>query len=713
MEEKKSGQVCPRCGYKEGSALESLLHLSPGTILDGKYLLGRALGQGGFGITYIAWDTTLNIKLAIKEYLPQQLATRIHGQSTVTVYKTSLSDQFIYGLSKFLEEARALARFIEHPNVVSVRDFFEANGTAYLVMNYLEGLTLEQYLAGRGGKITVDEALEIFVPVLDALKEVHSIGMLHRDISPDNLLVNTRGQVVLIDFGAARQAMGEKSRSLSVIMKAGYSPVEQYQSKGKQGPWTDIYALAATFYRSITAHKPPESVERITEDLLKPPSYYGIEMEAVKEEALIRALSVKAADRFKDVESFREKLISEETVVSEAVDAGIDQIIPGSEPIETAQADALEQKSGQPEWLTGPAGRWMGTLKSIFPIYKVGAARETKQRHVFNLVLMALISMLVVLNGWVYLAGMSVERTILSRSYYQGLAGDTAIIADIHQELESTLALIIEESVTRELEKQVGTALTEPEKLIIRSRLQLITTALAEVFYEEWFEDQFLLVSDDLLALLTGEQENLTAVIDLGEGKDRMQEKLIASLETLPAGMRGKLSIPADRIEIMVDQFMTEINFPEKLQMVYLEDTIGNDSFAEIEMAVSTLQRARGLYRFLPYLIFILLFICSIPVAGVTGALKWFGAATLFFSTTFLGAAWFFQQNYVPELFTGIEIENGWILSPDPVLGAAADYTFLRILTMALVCAAAGALFLVGGIVSEKYIRKNNPDPAA
>jgi serine/threonine protein kinase len=310
MEEISSSKTCPHCGYQAGSEPESLLHLPPGTLLQGKFLLGRVLGQGGFGITYLAWDTILNIKLAIKEYLPQQMATRSAGQNTVTVYKSSLAAEFRYGRDKFLEEARTLARFNERPNIVTVRDYFEANGTAYLVMNYHEGITLQNYFVSKGGVIPVDQALSIFMPVLDALKEVHNAGILHRDISPDNLLIEKTGRVVLIDFGAARQAMGEKSKSLSVIMKAGYSPPEQYQSRGKQGTWTDIYSVAASFYRAITGQAPLEAIDRMTEDDLLAPSKLGIAIEPKQEEALLKALAVKAEERYKTVEQFQAELIS-------------------------------------------------------------------------------------------------------------------------------------------------------------------------------------------------------------------------------------------------------------------------------------------------------------------------------------------------------------------------------------------------------------------
>ncbi len=309
MEKKGVAKTCPHCGWVEGSAPESALHLPPGTVLQEKYLMGRALGQGGFGITYLAYDTTLNIKLAIKEYMPQQLATRTGGERTVTVFKKSLAEEFNYGMNKFLEEARTLARFNEHPNIVTVRDYFEANNTAYLVMNYHEGVTLQSYLESKGGKIEVEQALNIFMPVLDALKEVHAAGILHRDISPDNLLIDTRGRVVLIDFGAARQAMGEKSRSMSVIMKAGYSPEEQYRSKGEQGPWTDIYAVAATFYQAITGQIPPESLDRLAEETLIPPSELGVRIDPQQEEALLKAIAVRSKERHRAVGEFLEALL--------------------------------------------------------------------------------------------------------------------------------------------------------------------------------------------------------------------------------------------------------------------------------------------------------------------------------------------------------------------------------------------------------------------
>ena len=346
MEEKAEAPTCPVCGWVAGNAPESALHLTPGTLLNNKYLIGKALGQGGFGITYLAWDINLNLKLAIKEYLPQELAYRSGGQSEVSIYKKTLAGHFYYGLEKFLQEARTLARFVEHPNIVSVRDYFKANGTAYLVMNHIEGITLKEYLESKTEPLTFTQALDIFMPVLDALKEVHALDILHRDISPDNLLVNSRGRVILIDFGAARLELQQKSRSLSVIMKAGYSPEEQYRTRGEQGPWTDIYAAAATIYRAVTGQMPPESLDRLAEDILEPPSTLGVEINSHQEEVLLKALAVRSRDRYRSIEELQEALMREaepaaaitEEEALETVSAVLDAVEPAAAEITPVQA---------------------------------------------------------------------------------------------------------------------------------------------------------------------------------------------------------------------------------------------------------------------------------------------------------------------------------------------------------------------------------------
>ncbi len=314
MAEKGDLTQCPSCGWVEGSEPESPQHLQPGTFLQGKYLVGRALGQGGFGITYLGWDVNLKLRLAIKEYLPQDLASRTPGHTHVSVYTSqNYRDQFEYGLEKFLQEAQTLAQFEGHPNIVSVRDFFRENDTAYIVMSYVEGITLKEHLTLSGNIIPVDKAFSIIMPVLDALVAVHEVGILHRDISPDNIFINRKGQVILIDFGAARQSIGEKGHSMSVILKPGFAPEEQHRSKGVQGPWTDIYAVAVTLYRMITGHMPPESLDRLVDDTLIPPSGYGIALSADQEAVILKAVAVRAEDRFRTVRDFQRALMGEKS----------------------------------------------------------------------------------------------------------------------------------------------------------------------------------------------------------------------------------------------------------------------------------------------------------------------------------------------------------------------------------------------------------------
>ncbi len=298
-------EVCPSCQYQEDNSLETSLYLKPRTILNGKYLIGRNIGQGGFGITYLGWDLTLNIRLAVKEFFPRGLVSRHPEKNKVISYTGESKSRFTFGLEKFLNEAKTLAQFEHHPNIVTVRDFFEANGTAYMIMSYIEGMTFEKCLIKEGGKISLNKTMDIAIPVMEALKDIHEMGIMHRDISPDNILIDNKGKVVLIDFGAARQDIQESNKSISVILKTGYAPEEQYNSRGEQGPWTDIYALAATVYRAVTGEVPTASINRLTGDTLSAPSSLGVNISEEQEESLLKALSIKAEDRYRSVEDFQ------------------------------------------------------------------------------------------------------------------------------------------------------------------------------------------------------------------------------------------------------------------------------------------------------------------------------------------------------------------------------------------------------------------------
>ncbi|MBK1646911.1 hypothetical protein CKO25_20245 [Thiocapsa imhoffii] len=301
-----SATPCPHCGWQP-NVDNPPPALALGTLLDGRYRIGRVLGHGGFGITYLAWDENLQLRLAIKEYLPRDCASRAPDGVSLAIYSGQAGEQFAYGLDRFLEEARALARFDQHPGIVTVKSFFRAHGTGYCVMDYVEGLTLKQYLERQpGGRIPVEQAWRLLQPVMDALRAVHKEGLLHRDLSPDNIYITREGRVKLLDFGAARFAAGEHSRSLSIILKPGYAPEEQYRTRGKQGPWTDVYGLAATLYRAITGTVPPEALDRLDEDELVAPSQLGIVISSDQERVLLKALAVRAAARYPTMHGMQE-----------------------------------------------------------------------------------------------------------------------------------------------------------------------------------------------------------------------------------------------------------------------------------------------------------------------------------------------------------------------------------------------------------------------
>ena len=241
-----SSSLCPNCGYDAGLKRSSILLDHSVSLSKGRYQIGRLIGRlGGFGVTYLAYDQLLETVVAVKEYLPRDIAGRSSDRLSVAAHSESDTPYFEYGLQRFLDEARTLAK-IDHPNVVRVRDFFEENRTAYLVMDYCDGLTLSEYIKRQPtGKVSEGQAVAIMMPILDGLKEVHKKGFLHRDIKPANIYLASGGRPIILDFGAARQSMGEKSNSMSVVLSEGFAPIEQYQRNGKQGPWTDVYGAAA------------------------------------------------------------------------------------------------------------------------------------------------------------------------------------------------------------------------------------------------------------------------------------------------------------------------------------------------------------------------------------------------------------------------------------------------------------------------------------
>jgi hypothetical protein len=332
---------CRVCGFDERMPPASPLHLTPRSILHGQYLLGRVLGQGGFGITYLAWDLNLDVAVALKEYLPTDFASRTAGRSNVTPYGDDGPMNFGYGLEAFEAEARTLARCYVLPGVVDVLNYFRENGTGYIVMHYLRGRTLRDHLRERGTPLPYEEAIAVMLPLLIALQEVHRLGLVHRDISPDNIYICDSGRVCLLDFGAARNAVRDRSKSLSVQFKVGYTPEEQYRRQGVQGPWTDVYAAAATLYRVMTGVVPQPALDRLQSDQLQTPSALGVTMPREAERALLRALAVHAEQRYRSVEAFLQDLAPEALIAANAAGSGL------GVPSGALTPGALAGRSGQ------------------------------------------------------------------------------------------------------------------------------------------------------------------------------------------------------------------------------------------------------------------------------------------------------------------------------------------------------------------------------
>ena len=264
----------------------------------------RVLGHGGFGMTYLGWNVALDIPVAIKEYLPSGLATREQDLSVVPQAPRAASD-FQWGLERFLDEARILAR-LQHPNIVRVHHFFEAHSTAYIAMDYAEGEDLSAHLT-RKGTLSEDELKAILYPLLSALEVVHQADFLHRDIKPGNIILRAEDDSpVLLDFGAARQAMGAKSRSVTSIVTPGYAPIEQYSSRGHQGAWTDIYALGGVCYRALTGQTPDDATDRMRDDPLIPVSQRCAgRVNGAFLSAIDAALAVNEGDRPQSVEAWQ------------------------------------------------------------------------------------------------------------------------------------------------------------------------------------------------------------------------------------------------------------------------------------------------------------------------------------------------------------------------------------------------------------------------
>lgn len=295
--------ICGDCGFNTTEYVWEDYQLPLFTVIGGKYIIGRAIGEGGFGITYTAYNKELNAKYAVKEYYPAEISGRgFSSPDGMTIYPFSgYDDEFSKGLERFEREAKQLAQFDGMEGIVNVKDYITENGTGYIFMEFVSGKSLETYLTEQGGRVSFLEASEILKPVISALSQLHKKGLIHRDISPDNIIISEKSGPILIDFGASRNYSDEKS--MSVIVKYGYAPFEQYSRHGGQGPWTDVYAVSAVLYRMITGKKPPDSVARIQDSAeLTPLSELCDDVPSACEAAIMKGLAVNKEDRLQSMD---------------------------------------------------------------------------------------------------------------------------------------------------------------------------------------------------------------------------------------------------------------------------------------------------------------------------------------------------------------------------------------------------------------------------
>lgn len=298
------GYRCYLCGYEEKGEKDKRA-LAQGTWLHRRYLVGKVLGIGGFGITYLVFDCQSRQRFAVKEYFPAEWAMRTVGTNVITSNSQSKDQLYTHGRNVFVNEAEILRSLQTDQNIVNVKDFFVENGTAYMVMEYLEGHTFGTYMKGNGGQpVSVDLANRMMKEIGESLCRIHGHMLLHRDISPDNVMLTKKDEIKLIDFGSTRIYALNTPKSMSVLIKPGFAPIEQYSRTGRQGPWTDIYALAATYYYLTSGHKPPTAPDRMSGEKLIPLKQWNVQVSEKTSQAITRAMSVKWENRPYSVRQF-------------------------------------------------------------------------------------------------------------------------------------------------------------------------------------------------------------------------------------------------------------------------------------------------------------------------------------------------------------------------------------------------------------------------
>lgn len=305
-------EVCPYCGYVEGTPPVQPHCLTPGTILGNHFIVGTVIGFGGFGITYKCYDTTLGIIVAAKEFYPTGLVNRSPGETKVGLLSGERREQYNAQLKRFFMEAQSVAQFGKAKDIVNIYDYFEENKTAYIIMEYIDGILLKDYLEKQGA-MPAEVALGVIMPVIEGVKKIHSKGIIHRDISPDNIFITDENSIKIFDFGAAQLNSSKEGMAGEKVIKVGYSAPEQYRDKSRQGFYTDIYSVGAILYQMLTGRKPIESTERERRDKLKSPLELGVKVNSNVDRAVMEAMAVQPELRYQNIQQFEEALRNKRT----------------------------------------------------------------------------------------------------------------------------------------------------------------------------------------------------------------------------------------------------------------------------------------------------------------------------------------------------------------------------------------------------------------
>lgn len=401
MKQKNNSPICEHCGYNEN--LTNYPHQLPiGTVLNGQYLIGKVLGQGGFGITYIGWDLSLETTVAIKEYYPRRFAARDCGSSlTVFAVGERLGDPFQHNRDRFIAEARIQAKLSDIPGVVQIQRLFEENNTAYIVMEYVRGINLKHYLLMSGRSLTPKETFAVIKPVMYAMEKVHETGLVHRDISPDNIMIQSDGTVKLLDFGAAYELGGtnvreETAEPTQAILKHGFAPIEQYNREGNIGPWTDVYALCATVYYCLTGTVPDDATERyLGNDNIDWSQISGLS--AAQIAVLKRGLAIRPENRIATIRELRQGLFEQRVVEKSGLSSETQEIKTDASETE-ANINKTDQKPDD--------GMQGGTEEKApkLPVFRNFSQKDRRKEKTVIKIMAAILSIVAAagffLDGW-------------------------------------------------------------------------------------------------------------------------------------------------------------------------------------------------------------------------------------------------------------------------------------------------------------------------